>query len=81
VPKEFLKMSSRMLRIRFGPKEYGCKQLNAHWNAKKLAWANTGIKIARIVYAILRNNYTYAIGTYAIAYYPETFAPVEFLKD
>ena len=39
-----------------GLKEYARKQLNAHWNAKKLAWANTGIKIARIVFAILRNN-------------------------
>ncbi len=40
-------------------KEYARKQMNAHWNTKKLAWANTGIKIARIVYALLRNDGEY----------------------
>lgn len=34
-------------------KEYARKQLNRHWKDKKLAHANTGIKIARIVYHLL----------------------------
>ena len=40
-------------------KEYGRKQLNRHWNDKKLAHANTGIKIARIVYQLLLNGEEY----------------------
>ncbi|NMC05790.1 MAG: IS110 family transposase, partial [Candidatus Lokiarchaeota archaeon] len=34
-------------------KEYARKQLNAHMNNKKLVYANVGIKIARVVYAIM----------------------------
>lgn len=40
-------------------KEFGRKQLNRHWNNKKLAHANTGIKIARIVYHLLLNGKEY----------------------
>jgi len=34
-------------------KEFARKQLNRHWKDKKLAYANTGIKIARIIYHLL----------------------------
>jgi transposase len=34
-------------------KEFARKQLNRHWKDKKLAYANTGIKIARIAYRLL----------------------------
>jgi len=40
-------------------KEFARKQLNAHYNDRKLVYANTGIKIARIVYAILGNGAEY----------------------
>lgn len=40
-------------------KEYARKQLNAHWGKKKLAYANTGIKLARIVYAIMSKGHDY----------------------
>lgn len=40
-------------------KEYGRKQLNRHWNNKKLAHANTGIKVARIVYRLLLKDEEY----------------------
>lgn len=34
-------------------KEFARKQLNAHWNDMKLVYANVGIKIARVVYALM----------------------------
>jgi hypothetical protein len=34
-------------------KEFARKQLNAHWNEMKLVYANVGIKIARVVYALM----------------------------
>jgi len=37
-------------------KEYARKQLNENWNDKKLAYTNTGIKVARVTYAMLRNG-------------------------
>ncbi|TFG18167.1 MAG: IS110 family transposase [Promethearchaeota archaeon] len=40
-------------------KEYGRKQLNRYWNAKKLAWMKTGIKAARIMYKILKTEAEY----------------------
>ncbi|MBD3340305.1 MAG: IS110 family transposase [Candidatus Lokiarchaeota archaeon] len=40
-------------------KEFGRKQLNRHWNNKKLAHANTGIKVARIVYHLLLKGEEY----------------------
>jgi transposase len=40
-------------------KEFARKQLNRHWNNKKLAYANTGIKIAKIVYHLLLTGEPY----------------------
>ena len=40
-------------------KEFARKQLNRHWNNKKLAHANTGIKIARIIYRLLLTGENY----------------------
>jgi len=40
-------------------KEFARKQLNRHWKDKKLAHANTGIKIARIVYRLLLTGEQY----------------------
>ncbi len=40
-------------------KEFARKQLNRHWKDKKLAHANTGIKIARIVYHLLLTGEKY----------------------
>ncbi len=40
-------------------KEFARKQRNAHVSEPKLTYTNTGIKIARIVYAIMRNNAAY----------------------
>ncbi len=40
-------------------KQYATKQMIKHNKAKKLAYANTGAKIARIVYALLRNDVLY----------------------
>ncbi|MEJ2252367.1 MAG: IS110 family transposase [Candidatus Lokiarchaeota archaeon] len=40
-------------------KEFGRKQLNRHWNNKKLAHANTGVKVARIVYHLLLTGKEY----------------------
>lgn len=40
-------------------KEIARAQLNKHWNAKKLAWTNTGIKIARVAYTVLATGQEY----------------------
>ncbi|MEX2718616.1 MAG: IS110 family transposase [Candidatus Sigynarchaeota archaeon] len=40
-------------------KEYARKQLNAHINNKKLVYANVGIKIARVVYALMTKGSEY----------------------
>ncbi len=40
-------------------KEYARGQLNKHWNDKKLAYMNVGIKVARVVYALLKHGREY----------------------
>nr|MDO8088741.1 IS110 family transposase [Candidatus Sigynarchaeum springense] len=40
-------------------KEYARKQLNAHLNNKKLVYANVGIKVARVVYALMAKGIEY----------------------
>ncbi len=42
-------------------KEYARAQLNLHWGKKerKLAWANVGIKVARVVYTLLKTGRAY----------------------
>jgi transposase len=40
-------------------KEYARKQLNAHMNNKKLVYANVGIKVARVVYALMTKGSEY----------------------
>ncbi len=40
-------------------KEYARKQLNDNWKDKKLAYTNTGIKVARVTYAMLRNGQSF----------------------
>ncbi len=40
-------------------KEYARAQMNAHWEDKKLAYMNTGIRIAGIVYTLLKTGRKY----------------------